>query len=168
MIQKVSQATSLYLLLSKNRVNDLIELLLELYTSALEEQEFFLSSKTGDLKNTSSHTSCSGKEPRKEFPEISELATHFVSFLKTFVVRINLETLQFYILCGSDPATHIRSIVDGPFMHSLHKPRTDVSKTIISADLNGATCLIQAADIHFHCMRGRYSFVFLIKIPLFA
>ena len=92
LLQNVSQATSLYLLLSNNRVNDLIELPMDLYAIA-------------------------SSQPRKiahwDSAEMSELATHFVSFLKSLVVRINSETLQFFIRYATDKTVHMSSKEDG-------------------------------------------------------
>lgn len=83
LIQNVSRATSLYFLLSNNYINELINLPLELY--AIAEQQ-----KRGDNLNGFS-------AKRYSSPELAELSTHFVSFLKSLAMRMNKETLQFFL-----------------------------------------------------------------------
>ena len=92
LVQNVSRATSLYFLLSNNRVNDLINLPLQLYQSA--ERQAFLRSQT--TRGRSSPTT-----------EMGELATHFVSFLKSLAMRINAETLQFFLSYDSTDKTKL-------------------------------------------------------------
>jgi hypothetical protein len=95
LIQNVSRATSLYLLLSNNRVNDLIRLPLDLYKLAeLDMMDRGKVTTKGQQQqqqmrrmNIATYTS----------PEISELTTHFVSFLKSLAMRVNAETLQFFL-----------------------------------------------------------------------
>ncbi|KAK1738504.1 protein CLEC16A [Skeletonema marinoi] len=90
LIQNVSRATSLYLLLSNNRVNDLIRLPLDLYKLAEwdglrrgNRQQQQQQQRVNLMTFTS--------------PEIGELTTHFVSFLKSLAMRVNAETLQFFL-----------------------------------------------------------------------
>lgn len=89
MIQNVSRATSLYVILSNNYVNKLIELPLDLYTTA--EKRRMMSTKEGK-----------GLPATFASPQITELATHFVTFLKSLAMRMNAETLQFYLKYPSD------------------------------------------------------------------
>eukprot|EP00984_Skeletonema_dohrnii_P022297 scaffold11431_cov85-Skeletonema_dohrnii-CCMP3373.AAC.1 len=86
LIQNVSRATSLYLLLSNNRVNDLIRLPLDLYKLA-EWDGLRRGNRQQQRVNLMTFTS----------PEIGELTTHFVSFLKSLAMRVNAETLQFFL-----------------------------------------------------------------------
>jgi len=83
MIQNVSRATSLFILLSNNLINDLINLPLDLYVAAERQRQFD-----------------SGHEVRPRIfasPEVSELTTHFVTFLKSLALRMNAQTLQFFL-----------------------------------------------------------------------
>lgn len=84
LIQNVSRATSLYFLLSNNYVNDLINLPLEQYAIA----ERF---KYGDVSSTSMAQRKAGSQ------EMAELTTHYVTFLKSLALRMNAETLQFFL-----------------------------------------------------------------------
>lgn len=84
LIQNVSRATSLYFLLSNNHINELIDLPLELYAKAERN---------------------SRDSPRRSgSPEIAELTTHFISFLKSLAMRMNVETLQFFLTYPSESA----------------------------------------------------------------
>jgi hypothetical protein len=67
LIQNVSRATSLYMILSNNRINDLIHLPLHLYAKLCQP------------------------------PEHAELATHFITFSKSLAIRMNAQTLQFFL-----------------------------------------------------------------------
>lgn len=115
LIQNVSRATSLYLLLSNNRVNDLIRLPLDLYK--LAEWDGLYNSSSASRGKNSRQQQQQQKNNRKKVnllqfssPEIGELTTHFVSFLKSLAMRVNAETLQFFlsfpmsIIEGSDGA----------------------------------------------------------------
>ena len=95
MIQNVSRATSLYVILSNNYVNKLIELPLDLYTIA-ERRRIMSTKEAKGLPSTFAS------------PQITELATHFVTFLKSLAMRMNAETLQFYLKYPSDfPREHM-------------------------------------------------------------
>ena len=83
LLQNVVRATSLYLLLSDNRLGALINLSLELYHSAIKKI-LDKSSITKDIQS-------------EQIAELSELTTHFISLLKSIALRINAETLQFFI-----------------------------------------------------------------------
>jgi hypothetical protein len=83
MIQNVSRATSMYVILSNNYINKLINFPLDLYSTAEKKRQ---------------------KEIKKELlprtftsPELSELTTHFVTFLKSLAMRMNAQTLQFFL-----------------------------------------------------------------------
>jgi Uncharacterised conserved protein len=89
LIQNVSRATSLYFLLSNNYVNDLINLPLDKYTMAERI-------KRGDTLNVSMAQQKIGSQ------EISELTTHYVTFLKSLALRMNAETLQFFLKYPND------------------------------------------------------------------
>jgi hypothetical protein len=86
LIQNVSRATSLYFLLSNNLINVLIDLPLELYVIA--------------ERNT--RDSDTPTPRRSGSPEIAELTTHFISFLKSLAMRMNVETLQFFLSYPAD------------------------------------------------------------------
>lgn len=84
LIQNVSRATSLYFLLSNNHINDLISLPLELYNTA------------ETVRRDESPQGAPG--PRRfASQELQELTTHFVTFLKSLALRMNVETLQFFL-----------------------------------------------------------------------
>lgn len=82
LIQNVSRATSLYIILSNDHMNTLIDLSLERYSAA-----------------ESRRRAAVGDESRAIFasPEMSELTTHFVTLLKSLALRMNAETLQFFL-----------------------------------------------------------------------
>eukprot|EP00559_Dactyliosolen_fragilissimus_P009941 CAMPEP_0184857644 /NCGR_PEP_ID=MMETSP0580-20130426/2794_1 /TAXON_ID=1118495 /ORGANISM="Dactyliosolen fragilissimus" /LENGTH=1231 /DNA_ID=CAMNT_0027353355 /DNA_START=166 /DNA_END=3861 /DNA_ORIENTATION=- len=92
LLQNVSRETSLYFLLSNHRVNDLIKFPLHLYEAAEK------------VKHGQQHavTSPSG--------EISELTTHYISFLKSLAMRMNSETLQFFLEYSTDSPEKDKSI----------------------------------------------------------
>jgi len=73
-------------LLSNNRVNELIGLPLRVYAEAQEREH---------------EERCGGevkvKRQWKDSAEMNELATHFISFLKTLAMRMTTETLQFFL-----------------------------------------------------------------------
>jgi hypothetical protein len=88
MVQNVSRATSLYFILSNNHVNQLIDFPLEHYHVAERKKH---------------NQQSNGMSPRRfGSPELAELTTHFVSFLKSLALRINVETLQFFLTYPSD------------------------------------------------------------------
>ena len=74
MIQNVSKATSLYVILSNNYINKLIQFPLHLYAEAADHGA----------------------------PDLAELTTHFVTFLKSLAMRMNSETLQFFLQYHSE------------------------------------------------------------------
>lgn len=90
MIQNVSRVTSLYVILSSNRINSLIGLPLHLYETAEYHR---LSTQPGSSSTTTTMT-----PPRNVTnPVITELTTHFVTFLKSLALRMTAETLQFFL-----------------------------------------------------------------------
>lgn len=68
-ILNVTKDTSLYLLLANERLNDLIDLPFDKYSSCTQNSD----------------------------GELNELSTNFVSFLKSLTIRINTATLQFFL-----------------------------------------------------------------------
>ena len=108
LIQNVSRATSLYFLLSNNRVNDLIELPLHLYKRAeLNALHTRYNERYSQRKNN--------KQPAPppvsdwmnyQSSEMNELVTHFVSFLKSLAMRVNGETLQFFLGYAHESTNH--------------------------------------------------------------
>ena len=106
LFQNVSRATSLYFLLSNNRVNDLINLPLNFYEAA----EGNMVSKFKPNREQ--------YHRKRQSAEISELSTHFVTFLKSLAMQMNKETLQFFLTypnsMGSDDNTSSDIIVDFP------------------------------------------------------
>eukprot|EP00977_Amphora_coffeiformis_P002979 scaffold569_cov165-Amphora_coffeaeformis.AAC.12 len=82
LIQNVSRATSLYMILSNHHINALIDLSLDRYATAEQKRRVDV-----------------GDESRAIFasPEMSELTTHFVTLLKSLAMRMNAETLQFFL-----------------------------------------------------------------------
>jgi hypothetical protein len=111
LIQNVSRATSLYFLLSNNLINELIDLPLELYVIA--------------ERNT--RDSDTPTPRRSGSPEIAELTTHFISFLKSLAMRMNVETLQFFL---SYPAESPKSARDSKAASSsdVHPPDSSALK----------------------------------------
>ncbi|KAL3816871.1 hypothetical protein ACHAXA_005243 [Cyclostephanos tholiformis] len=102
LIQNVSRATSLYFLLSNNVVNDLIRLPLDSYRLATREDLYSLmNDEEQQLARNSNKPTTKAIHPnhrqQSSQPEISELITHFVSFLKSLAMRMNAETVQFFL-----------------------------------------------------------------------
>ena len=100
----------MYLLLSNNVVNDLIGLPLETYRQACEAEEADANEK--DLASAAMTTTgrrWGHQQPQQQQQQrrrhrkqrhqqkISELTTHFVSVLKGLAMRVNAETLQFFL-----------------------------------------------------------------------
>lgn len=90
LIQNVSRVTSLYVILSNNHVNSLIDFPLILYDIAEQRR----CSTTKDEIHT-----------RSEYVNqtIAEMTTHFVTFLKCLAMRINAQTLQFFLRYPLEP-----------------------------------------------------------------
>ncbi len=86
LMQNVARVTSLYFILSNNRVNDLINLPLKYYSAA----ELYDNEVRGNIDNE-------GLRKKAQSAGMSELTTLFVSFLKSLAMRMNPETLQFYL-----------------------------------------------------------------------
>jgi hypothetical protein len=83
LVQNVKHATSLFFLLSNNHINQLINFPLEQYHISDRKQH----NQDGN-----------GLSPRRQGShELAELTTHFVTFLKSLAMRMNLNTLQFYL-----------------------------------------------------------------------
>jgi hypothetical protein len=80
-IQNVSRATSLYIILSNDHLNTLIDLSLDRYAAAESTR------RAGDETQGGIFAS----------PEMTELTTHFVTLLKSLAMRMNAETLQFFL-----------------------------------------------------------------------
>ena len=100
LIQNVKMTTSLYLLLSNNRVNDLINLPLDLYACAernrQEEQSLAEASARMDGSSSAASDMINGNSAH-DVAESSELTNIFVAFLKSLAMKMNPETLQFYL-----------------------------------------------------------------------
>ncbi|KAL7567749.1 hypothetical protein ACA910_000507 [Epithemia clementina (nom. ined.)] len=88
LVQNVSRATSLYILFSNDHINDLINLNLELYEQAERNRRQHQRTKSASSSDASMIFAS---------PEVAELSTHFVTFLKSLALRINAETLQFFL-----------------------------------------------------------------------
>lgn len=86
LVQNFSRATSLYFLLSNNHINKLIYLPLELYASASQAANQSNSREPAVVPRRLSIS-----------PEMSEFTTHFITFLKSLALRMNAETLQFFL-----------------------------------------------------------------------
>jgi Uncharacterised conserved protein. len=94
LIQNVTMSTSLYLILSNNKVNELINLPLDAYAAAEKYQEKMNASSINDHhEDTSPH----GHGSLSHLGEYSELTSIFISFLKSLTMKMNSETLQFYL-----------------------------------------------------------------------
>jgi len=106
LLQNVVRVTSLYFLMSNNRVNDLINLPLEYYGMA--EDELHRSAADASRRNMlRRQQSSSGRIGASA--EMAELATHFVSFLKSLAMRMNEETLQFFLTYPENNASRSNS-----------------------------------------------------------
>ena len=83
LVQNVKRAMSLYFILSNNYVNQLINFPLEQYHIAERK-------KHNQENNMMS--------PRRfGSPLLAELTTHYITFLKSLALRVNTETLQFFL-----------------------------------------------------------------------
>ena len=107
LIQNVSRATSLYFLLSNNRINELINFPLERYMQALLERQ-----KELDAAKTKKDAENTSRSPAS-FAEIAELTTYFISFLKSLAIRMNTETLQFFLEYQSEVPQSDGSVASG-------------------------------------------------------
>ena len=97
LVQNVKRATSLFFILSNNHINDLIGFPLEEYHIA--ERNKLEGSSNGDGTDNSSNL----MSPRRFVSaELGELTTTFVSFLKSLALRMNAETLQFFLTYPSE------------------------------------------------------------------
>jgi len=81
LVQNVSRATSLYILFSNDHINHLINLQLELYASAEQRRRIGKGEKSSVFASA----------------EVAELTTHFITMLKSLALRMNAETLQFFL-----------------------------------------------------------------------
>lgn len=93
LVQNVKRATSLFFILSNNHINQLINLPLEEYHIAERK-------KLHPEDGVSTPTFMSPR--RFGSPELAELTTTFVSFLKSLALRMNAETLQFFLTYPAD------------------------------------------------------------------
>jgi hypothetical protein len=90
LVQNVKMTTSLYLLLSNNKVNDLINLPLQLYSYAERHHQ-------EDQSAASASERLRAGSMQDMVAESSELTNIFVAFLKSLAMKMNPETLQFYL-----------------------------------------------------------------------
>jgi hypothetical protein len=108
LIQNVSRATSLYFLLSNNVINEFIRLPLDSYRLATIGDSFSVTNDEDQLARNANNTTTrvipakrghndANHRQQSSQPEISELITHFVSFLKSLAMRMNAETVQFFL-----------------------------------------------------------------------
>lgn len=100
LVQNVSIVTSLYFILSNQKMNDLINLSLEQYSIA-EQHRDDAAARNANRKSTSNGSKQQLRQSttaaQSQSAEMSEITTLFVSFLKSLAMRMNPETLQFYI-----------------------------------------------------------------------
>lgn len=96
LIQNVSRATSMYVILSNNYVNKLINFPLDLYSAA--ETRKIKKASDGSVARTFAS------------PELAELTTNFVTFLKSLAMRMNAETLQFFLKYPTESAGIRRAV----------------------------------------------------------
>ena len=82
LVQNVSRATSLYILFSNDYINEMINLQLNIYENAERNRRL-----AKGLDSASVFASA----------EVAELTTHFITFLKSLALRMNAETLQFFL-----------------------------------------------------------------------
>lgn len=88
LVQNVKRATSLFFILSNNHINQLINLPLE---------EYHIAERRKLHREDGSSPSLFMSPRRFGSPELAELTTTFVSFLKSLALRMNAETLQFFL-----------------------------------------------------------------------
>ena len=102
------EATSLYLLLSNNRLGSLIQLSLDLYHVAIVTNYTHNHKKSYSNTATSTITTMTTTTTdyqEQQYAELFELTTHFISLLKSIALRINAETLQFFLVYPYDTNT---------------------------------------------------------------
>ena len=93
LVQNVKRATSLFFILSNNHINELIGFPLTDYHIA----------ERNKLEGSSTETGSALMSPRRFVSsELGELTTTFVSFLKSLALRMNAETLQFFLTYPAD------------------------------------------------------------------
>ena len=95
LVQNVSRATSLYMLFSNDHINELMNLNLEFYEHAERYRRQTSTTRTNNKKTSADSIFAS--------PEVAELSTHFVTFLKSLALRMNTETLQFFLQYPPQP-----------------------------------------------------------------
>ena len=88
LVQNSSRITSLYFILSNNHINELIDFPLEHYEEA-ELKKLNSDAKRNNLRHFGS-------------PELAEMKTLFITFLKSLAMRMNVETLQFFLAFPDD------------------------------------------------------------------
>jgi hypothetical protein len=91
LVQNVKRATSLFFILSNNHINQLINFPLDEYHIA----ERVKLESIGGPGTEPFHAFISPR--RFSSPELAELTTTFVTFLKSLALRMNAETLQFFL-----------------------------------------------------------------------
>ena len=102
LVQNVKRATSLFFLLSNNHINQLIGFPLEEYHIAERKKLEGCSNGNGSILNNNANPR-NLKSPRRFVSaELAELTTTFVTFLKSLVLRMNAETLQFFLTYPAD------------------------------------------------------------------
>eukprot|EP00535_Pseudo-nitzschia_heimii_P004499 CAMPEP_0197174636 /NCGR_PEP_ID=MMETSP1423-20130617/1064_1 /TAXON_ID=476441 /ORGANISM="Pseudo-nitzschia heimii, Strain UNC1101" /LENGTH=1412 /DNA_ID=CAMNT_0042623579 /DNA_START=113 /DNA_END=4348 /DNA_ORIENTATION=- len=102
LVQNVKRATSLFFLLSNNHINELIDFPLEGYHIAERNKLEGRSDRNGLILINSSNPSNLMSPRRFGSAELSELTTTFVTFLKSLALRMNGETLQFFLTYPAD------------------------------------------------------------------
>lgn len=145
LVQNVSRATSLFFLLSNNHVNQLINFPLEQYQTAERRNH-----DVGDAMR------------KFASPELAELTTHFVTFLKSLALRMNNETLQFFLTYPADmPTEEVEDIIvidthmpvdealDGGF-DDEERPLDETEETKVpSADSSQRPVSIKTVQLNF-------------------
>jgi len=97
LVQNVKRATSLFFILSNNHINQLIGIPLDEYYIAERKK------MEGSVSDSASRRTPSLMSARRfASAELGELATTFVSFLKSLALRMNAETLQFFLTYPAD------------------------------------------------------------------
>lgn len=104
LVQNVKRATSLFFILSNNHINDLIGFPLEEYHIAERNKLEGGSGGNGTALNSSSSPHNLMSPRRFVSAELGELTTTFVSFLKSLALRMNAETLQFFLTYPAETA----------------------------------------------------------------
>lgn len=113
LIQNVNRATSLYVILSNNRINEIINLPLNLYELAEQQRQLQAGHEVSSMAFTTH--------------DLTELTTHFVTFLKCLAMRMNVETLQFFLKYPTEERGSVGRTIPASTSHFSDDGATDAA-----------------------------------------